>query len=223
MGIIGIEWGRVEHIQSPAERAMMERESELRKQATAYKRLKQYDKAVEFMRAARRQQYQTPMWYDIETLLRIPKYLILAGRYQEAIDEAADILRGKWGVSGTAEGNGQREARAYAAMRTHDVAAEAARRMGNSAVAAEHEQAARFAESSMPSMRVADIKDEARTCRWTIGRIGDCGLKDGPCAKWHGKCISVDGRNRKYLSIDDVDLQAVFGNDNPHGVYAVDV
>lgn len=198
-------------------------EGELRKQATAYKKAKQYDKAVELLRAARKQQYASSNVYPIATLLRIPQYLILAGRYQEAIEEAMDVLRGKWEAAGTKAGNGQHEARAFVEMSAHDVAAEAARKMGNAALAQEHDQKARAAERSMPSMRIADIKAEAQEYHWTIGKIGDCGLKGEPCAKWHGKRISIDGKNRKYPSIEDVDLQAVFGNDNPHGVYAADV
>ena len=146
---------------SPAEWAMFEREAELRKQATAYKRQKDYNRAAELMRAARNQQYQTSMCYDIKTLLRIPNYLSLAGRYQEAIDEAIDILQGKWEAAGTKVGNGKCEARALVAMSAHDVVADAARKMGNAALAQEHEREARAAEQSMPSMRIADMKAEA--------------------------------------------------------------
>ncbi len=150
------------------------------------------------------------------------EHLILAGRYKKAIEEANDILRGKWEAAGTKVGGGQREARAFAAMSAHAVAAETAREIGNAALAQEHEREARAAERSLPSMRIADIRAEALECRWTVGRVGDCGLKGEPCEKWHGKCISVVGMGGKYPSIDEVDISAVFGNDNPHGVYAAD-
>lgn len=207
---------------TPEERKILARENAFRKQATAYKRQKQYDKAVEMMRAARDCQYTTSLYYDIKTLLRIPKYLILAGRFREAVAEVDDILQGKWGITGTAAGNGQREARAIVSWSAHEVAADAAHKMGDETLAMRHEQEAKTAEDSLPYMRVADLKDEARDDCWTIGRIEDCGLKGEPCEKWHGKLISIDGGSLKYPSINDVDIRAVFGNDNPHSVYAAD-
>lgn len=224
---VEIESVRVEHEPSPAERAMMQREKELRKQATAYKRAKQYDKAVESLRAARKQQYASSNVYPIETLLRVPQYLILAGRYQEAVDEANDILRGKWEAAGTKAGGGQREARAFVAMAAHDVAAEAARKMGNAALAKEHEREARAAERSMPSMRIEDtIEDFKRRYKelgTDLGRIsGDCGEAGAPCGKWHGRIISVLGRTAGWPTLADVDAEAVFGGELPHRIEYVD-
>lgn len=202
------------------ERLILDRERAFRKEATSCKRQKQYDKAVELMRAARDCQYKTSLYYDIKTLLRIPQYLILAGRFQDALAEVNDILQGKWGIAGTTAGSGQRESRAFAECLTHEVAAKAACAMGDDVLARIHEQKMKEAEDSMPSMRIADLKADAREYHWSIGRIGDCGLKGEPCARWHGKLISMDGTSSKYPSIDAVDAQAVFGNDNPHGVYA---
>ena len=206
---------------TPEECAILSKEKRFRKQGTAYKREKEFDKAVEMMRCARSYQYQTSLYYDIKTLLRIPKYLVLAKRYQEALDETNDILRGKWGIAGTTAGNGQHECRALVALLTHEVASEAARKMGNEVLAKSHEEEALRAEHSMPSMRIVDLKEEARKCDWTIWRIGGCGLPGLPCEKWHDRVITIGGVDNKYPSIDQVDIQAVFGNDNPHGVYAV--
>jgi tetratricopeptide (TPR) repeat protein len=64
------------------------------------KKEKRYDEAVECLRKARNAQYNTDEFWSIDTLLRIPKCLILAKQYKEAYDEAMQISEFKWKVLG---------------------------------------------------------------------------------------------------------------------------
>lgn len=56
-----------------------------------------------------------------------------------------------------------------------------------------------------------------------LGMISsDCGETDAPCAKWHGRIISVLGRTAGFPTLADIDAEAVFGGDLPHRVEYVD-
>ena len=50
----------------------------------------------------------------------------------------------------------------------------------------------------------------------------DCGDPGAPCARWHGRIISVLGRTAGFPTLADVDAEAVFGDDLPHRVEYVD-
>lgn len=203
---------------SPVERAMLDRESELRKQATTYKRQKKYDKAVEMMRAARKQQYETSLWYDIKTLLRVPDYLILAGRYQEAIDEATDLLNGKWKYREMQDAGFAATAKSW----IHDTIAEAEDKMGNLAAAAGSRKSADSAKANIASARRAQaVKEWRKNLRETgsdLARISDCcdcAFAD-PCAAWHGRIISVFGKTPGFPALADLDTETIFGGELGH-------
>lgn len=75
--------------------------------------------------------------------------------------------------------------------------------------------------------RLAEVKKEFakifKEVGTDIGRIsGDCGSSDDPCAKWHGKLISVLGKEKGYPTLEDVDAHAVFNSDTYHRVDFVD-
>lgn len=56
-----------------------------------------------------------------------------------------------------------------------------------------------------------------------LGRIsGDCGESSAPCAKWHGKIISVLGHTAGWPTLADIDAEAVLGGDLPHRIEYVD-
>lgn len=209
---------------SPVEQAMLDRESELRKQATAYKRQKKYDKAVEMMRAARKQQYETSLWYDIKTLLRIPDYLILAGRYQEAIDEATDLLNGKWKYPE------MQDARSLATAKSwiHDTIAEAADKMGNQAVASRSRKSADSTRANIAFARRSQAERDCRKQLKDIGhdlvRVADCcdSSPSDPCRAWHGRIISAFGKVPGFITLADLDTEAVFGGELGHRLDYVD-
>lgn len=203
---------------SPVERAMLDREAELRRQATAYKRQKKYDKAVEMMRVARKQQYETSLWYDIKTLLRIPDYLILAGRYQEAIDEATDLLNGRWKYREMQDAGFAATAKSW----IHETIAEAAEKMGNSAAATKSRKSADSALAKIAVARRAQAENEWRkNLRETgsdLARISDCcdcAFAD-PCAAWHGRIISVFGKTPGFPALADLDTETIFGGELGH-------
>ena len=209
---------------SPVERAMLDREAELRKQATAYKRQKKYDKAVEMMRAARKQQYETSLWYDIKTLLRIPDYLILAGRYQEAIDEANDLLNGKWKYRGMQDAGFAATAKSW----IHDAIAEAAEKMGNATIAAKSRESA---DSALAKIAVARRTQAEKEWRKNLRESGidfariacDCGNDHtAPCAVWHGRIISVFGKVAGFPTLADLDTETIFGGELGHNLEYVD-
>ena len=215
---VAVEVVRVEHEPSPVERAMMDRESELRKQATAYERQKKYDMAVKSMRAARKQQYETSLWYDIKTLLRIPDYLILAGRYQEAIDEANDLLAGKWKYREMQDAGFAATAKSW----IHETIAEAAEKMGNSAAATKSRKSA---DSALAKIAVARRAQAEKEWRKNLSETGfdlaqisdccDCAFAD-PCAAWHGRIISVFGKTPGFPALADLDTETIFGGELGH-------
>ena len=209
---------------SPVERAMLDRESELRKQATTYKRQKKYDKAVEMMRAARKQQYETSLWYDIKTLLRIPDYLILAGRYQEAIDEATDLLNGRWKYREMQDAGFAATAKSW----IHETIAEAAEKMGNSAAATKSRKSADSALAKIAVARRAQAENEwrknLRESGIDLARIAcDCDNDHtAPCAAWHGRIISVFGKVAGFPTLADLDTETIFGGELGHNLEYVD-
>lgn len=219
-----VEVVRVEHEPSPVERAMMDRESELRKQATAYKRQKKYDMAVKSMRAARKQQYETSLWYDIKTLLRIPDYLILAGRYQEAIDEANDLLAGKWKYREMQDAGFAATAKSW----IHDTIASAAEKMGDPDVAARAVKAAETATAGIASARRAQAEEECRKQLKEMGHdlvmVVDChnSEPEDPCSAWHGRIISAFGKTPGFPTLADLDTEAIFGGELGHRLAYVD-
>ena len=209
---------------SPVEQAMLEREAELRKQATAYKRQKNYDKAVEMMRAARKQQYQTSTWYDIRTLLRIPDYLILAGRYQEAINEANDLLNGKWKYREQQDAGFAKTAKSW----IHETIAEAAEKMGDSSIA---EKSRKAADSSIAKIALARRSQVEKDCRKQLKEVGhdlvqiaDCcdSLPSDSCRAWHGRIISAFGRVPGFPTLADLDVETIFGGELGHRLDYVD-
>ncbi len=209
---------------SPVERAMLDREAELRKQATAYKRQRKYDKAVEMMRAARKQQYETSLWYDIKTLLRISDYLILAGRYQEAIDEATDLLNGKWKYREMQDAGAAATAKSW----IHETIAEAAEKMGNATIAARSRKSADSALAKIAVARRAQAEKEWRkNLRETgsdlaqISDCCDCAFTD-PCVAWHGRIISVFGKTPGFPTLADLDTETIFGGELGHNLEYVD-
>lgn len=209
---------------SPVERAMLDRESELRKQATTYKRQKKYDKAVEMMRAARKQQYETSLWYDIKTLLRIPDYLILAGRYQEAIDEATDLLNGRWKYREMQDAGFAATAKSW----IHETIAEAAEKMGNSAAATKSRKSADSALAKIAVARRAQAEKECRKQLKEVGHdlvsIADCcdSSPSDPCRAWHGRIISAFGKVPGFLTLADLDVDMIFGGEVGHRLDYVD-
>jgi tetratricopeptide (TPR) repeat protein len=95
-----IEIIKVNHEHSTSDKKWLEIENKYRRQATQLKKEKRYDEAVECLRKARNAQYNTDEFWSIDTLLRIPKCLILAKQYKEAYDEAMQISEFKWKVLG---------------------------------------------------------------------------------------------------------------------------
>lgn len=186
------------------------------------KRQKKYIQAVELLRKARDEQYKTPFFYDCDTLLRVPKYLILAGKYNDAINEAQSILKGKWPMA--------RNAEEFSNFNRHDtmnVLAEAYGKSGNARMQSYYVALANQELAKVPDVRIAAIKrefaDSFKTIGTDIGRISsDCGCKNAPCAKWHGKIVSVLGRTVGYPTLDEVDKVALFGADTHHRVDFID-
>lgn len=208
---------------SNAEEIHLERERAARKQATELKKQKRYEEAVRFLRVAREEQYKTSFWYDINTLLRIPKYLILAGKFNAAIAEAKELFSGNWNICGqdTAEG------KAIIRQAILEVIAEAAEKSGDESLRSLCAEKSKSNEDNIVKARLADIRIEfAKTFKelgTDIGRIsGDCGSSDDPCAKWHGKLISVLGKAKGYPTLEDVDAHALFNSDTYHRVDYVD-
>lgn len=209
---------------SPVERAMLDREAELRKQATAYKRQRKYDKAVEMMRAARKQQYETSLWYDIKTLLRIPDYLILAGRYQEAIDEATDLLNGNWKYLEMQDAGAAATAKSW----IHETIAEAAEKMGNATIVARSRKSADSALAKIAVARRAEAEKECHKQLKDIGsdlvKVEDCCSEafTANCAAWHGRIISAFGRVPGFPTLADLDTETIFGGEVGHRLDYVD-
>ena len=201
----------------------LERERSARKQATALKKQKRYEEAVRFLRVAREEQYKTSFWYDINTLLRIPKYLILAGKFNAAIAEAKELLSGKWNVCGqdTAEG------KAIFRQAILDVIEEAAGKSGDKSLASLCTKKASAYNDNIVKARLEDVRREFRKIfrevGTDLGRVSsDCGFEDEPCAKFHGMVISVLGKTEGYPTLDDLDANALFNADTYHRIDYVD-
>ena len=75
-------------------------ECQLRKHALKLKKEKRFAEAAECLKKARDAQYKTSQYWSKDTLLRIPKYFLLAGLYKEAYNEAMLISEIKWKVLG---------------------------------------------------------------------------------------------------------------------------
>lgn len=206
------------------ERVMLKREGELRRQATACKRAKQYDKAVELLRAARRTLYSTSCVYDIKTLLRVPQYLILAGRYRDAINEANDIQRGRWKYREQLDA----EFAAYAEEWIHETIAEAAEKLGNRVLAVKSTGAAKRAVRSIPMIRRAQAERECLKNLHDFGtdlvRVSSScgGGPSDPCYAWHGRIISAFGKVAGFPTLKDLDSDAIFGGSLGHSLTHVD-
>lgn len=200
------------------ESLVFRKESQYRKKATAFKKAKKYMQAVEYLRLAREMQYLTIFYYDCETLLRVPKYLILAGKYQQAINEANYILKGRWPMSGDKE-----EFRNFNRERIFGVISDAFKKSGNVRMATYYGDMAKRELMSVCAARVEAIKREfEKTWKETGSDLGiisaDCGFSDLPCSKWHGKKISVLGKTAGYPTLQDVDQEALFGYETYHRV-----
>lgn len=217
---IKIECVRVERKPSAVESAMLKRESELRKQATAYKRAKQYDKAVESLRAARQQQYKTSCFYDLSTLLRIPQYLILAGRYQEAIDDANDILRGKWKYKEQLLADWRELSKQYIL----EVMLEAAEKTGSKEIVRRCKASLTKVPERLVQVRIEKVRSDFDGGQCDLGIISsDCGGgPHEPCYPWHGRIISVGGKVHGLPTLADIDAQVVFGGECGHSLEYVD-
>lgn len=187
---------------------MLKRESELRKQATAYKRAKQYDKAVESLRVARQQQYQTSCFYDLSTLLRIPQYLILAGRYQEAIDEANGILRGKWKYNEQLFADWRELSKQYIL----EVMLEAAEKTGSKEIVRRCKASLTKVPERLVQVRIEKVRSDfdGRQCDLGIISSDSGGEPHEPCYPWHGCIISVGGKVHGLPTLADIDAQVVF-------------
>ncbi len=64
----------------------------LGKQATKYKRAKEWDKAIDCLIRAKKLRKKTSIDYVFSAILRLPKYYMYAGRYEEAIAECKEIV-----------------------------------------------------------------------------------------------------------------------------------
>lgn len=174
------------------------------------------------MRKARDEQYKTPFFYDCETLLRVPKYLILANKSQDAIKEAQSILKGKWSIAGHVD--------EFVNFHRHSILSvlvDAYRNAGNVRMADFYEMQAQQELAKVPSARIDAIKrefaDTYAILKTDIGRISsDCGCENAPCVKWHGKIVSVLGKTPGYPTLAEVDKIALFGADTHHRIDYID-
>ena len=181
---------------SKSEAIHLERERTARKQATALKKQKRYEEAVRFLRVAREEQYKTSLWYDIGTLLRIPKYLILAGKFNAAIAEAKELLSGKWNICGQDSAEG----RAIIKQSILDVIAEAAEKSGDESLRSLCEEKAKSHEGNVVKARLSDALKRCRESGYDLARISDsCGECNAECEGLHGRIISVFGRTPGWI------------------------
>jgi len=197
----------------------LKNESAFRKQATALKKQKRYDEAVRFLRLAREEQYKTDFQYDMQTLLRVPKYLMLAGRYDEAVLELKDLLAGKW----ITNAGSWLSRDVFDRQMVLDVLLEAAQNTGDEVLVKYcQEESSRF-ENDIVRARVEDVKMDFRKTYERAGTdlgviSGGCGFDDQPCAKWHGFVVSVLGKTEGWPTMDDVDAVAIFHPDTYHRI-----
>ena len=204
---------------SNAEEIHLERERAARKQATELKKQKRYEEAVRFLRVAREEQYKTSFWYDINTLLRIPKYLILAGKFNAAIAEAKELLSGKWNVCGqdTAEG------KAIIRQAILDVIEEAAEKSGDKSLASLCTKKASAYNDNIVKARQHDaLREFTKSYNETecdLARISDsCGECNAECEGLHGRIISVFGRTHGFPKLSDIDAHLLFGGEVGHRI-----
>ena len=200
----------------------LNRESLHRKKATSLKKEKHYLEAVEELKKAREAQYRTAFYYDCSTLLRIPKYLILAQRYSEAIKEALLILKREWPISGDKD-----EFRNTNQHEILSVISDAFAKSGNIRMANYYYSLAEKEIASVTDSRISAIKHEFeksfKLCGSDLGRISsDCGTKNSRCRKWHGKIISVLGKTKGYPTLKDIDKEALFNADTYHRIDYID-
>ena len=204
------------------EMIFLNRENRHRKKATNLKKEKRYLEAVEELRKAREAQYRTVFLYDCKTLLRIPKYLILAKRYTDAIAEANRILKRTWQISGDVD-----EFRNTNQHEILSVISEAFEKSGNNSMAKYYFALAEKELGSIADSRITAIKREFeksyKVVNSDLGRISsDCGETDAPCCKWHNKIISVLGKTKGYPTLKDIDKEALFGVDTYHRIDYID-
>lgn len=197
----------------------LERERSARKQATALKKQKRYEEAVRFLRVAREEQYKTSFWYDINTLLRIPKYLILAGKFNAAIAEAKELLSGKWNVCGqdTAEG------KAIIRQAILDVIEEAAEKSGDESLRSLCAEKSKSHEDNIVKARFTDALKRCRESGYDLARISDsCGECNAECEGLHGRIISVFGGTPGFPKLSDIDAHLLFGGEIGHRIEYID-
>ena len=203
------------------EKQLLAEEKKFRKMATALKKEKRYDEAVECLKKARELQYQTSLWYDIKTILRVPEMLLKANRPREAYDEAMSIADFKWNVAGMVKGTMEET--------KHNLRFEALRVAYRSALAMENTELLRkanrflneFTEErvlsrSLGQARTRDIKSEFRenyeTAGHDVGQICDtCWCMTNEINdKWNGRYISVLGKTKGLPTIEDALADGIF-------------
>lgn len=209
------------------EKELLAEEKKFRKMATALKKEKRYDEAVECLRKAREFEYRTSFYYDCRTLLRVPEYLILAKRFDEAFDEAMAIANFKWPVAGMVDGT-MDEAKGWLRGEALRVAMRAGHGADDSAKVREVHRLMKEEEEAIGRGRVADIKKEFekhyRDSGCDVGRITehcDC-VPVVLLKKWNGRYISVLGKVKGLPTLDDAYEAGIFAADCcSHRVYPV--
>lgn len=209
---------RNDYAPNAAMQKLLDEEKKYRKQATALKKEKRFDEAVECLRKAREFEYKSGSYYGYQTLLRVPEYLMLAKRFKEAYDEAVEMANLKWPIAGMI-GNTKDECTALLKTVAYETAYDAAVGMKDDILVKRIDETLKGLEGSIGRGRVSDIKREFQRFYddngYDIGRITDhceC-LPKVVLQKWDKKYISVLGKTKELPSLDDAFNAGVFAAD----------